>query len=76
MLLFQKEIEAQAIFLNPFTICSSCKRKIVVCSFVDEQTNGTYPLANGLNGENGLNRLAQLCSQVNICQYILSCPFL
>jgi hypothetical protein len=31
MLLFQTETEVQAIFLNPFTICSSCKRKFVVC---------------------------------------------
>jgi hypothetical protein len=26
--------EAQAIFLDPFTVCSSCKRESVVCSFV------------------------------------------
>ncbi len=31
--------EAQATFLNPLTICSSCKRKFVVCPFVDEETN-------------------------------------
>jgi hypothetical protein len=44
--------EAQAIFLNPFTICISCKLKIV-----DKETNGSYPFANGLNG---LNRLAHI----------------
>jgi hypothetical protein len=48
MLLFQTESEAQVIFLNPFTICPSCKRKFVVCSFVDEEKNGSYPFANGL----------------------------
>jgi hypothetical protein len=30
--------EAQAIFLNPFTVRSSCKRKFIVCPFVDEET--------------------------------------
>jgi hypothetical protein len=32
--------EAQAIFFNPFTVCSSCKRKFVVCPFfyTEEQT--------------------------------------
>ncbi len=46
--------EDQAIFLNPFTVCSSCKRKFVVCSCVDEEKNGSYPFANGLNGLTGL----------------------
>ncbi len=41
---------AQATFLNPFTVCSACERKFVVCPFVDEETNGSYPFANGLNG--------------------------
>jgi hypothetical protein len=41
--------EARAIFLCPFTVCSSSKRKFVVCLFVDEETNGSYPFANGLN---------------------------
>jgi hypothetical protein len=49
--------EAQAIFLNPFTVCSSCKRKFVVCLFVWTETNESYPLANGLNVLNGLSRL-------------------
>jgi hypothetical protein len=47
-------MEALAIFLNPFTICSSCKQKLVVCPFVDEETNGNNPFPNGLNGLNGL----------------------
>ncbi len=42
--------EVQAIFLNLFTVCSSCKRKFVVCPFVYAETNRIYPFANGLNG--------------------------
>jgi hypothetical protein len=37
------------IFLNPFTVYSSCKRKFVVCPFVDEETKGSHLVANGLN---------------------------
>ncbi len=48
-------MEAQTVFLNTFTICSLCKQKFVVCLFVDKETNGSYPFANGLN------RLAHLC---------------
>jgi hypothetical protein len=40
-----------------FTVCSSCKQKFVVCPLVDEETNGSYPIANGPNGLNGLNGL-------------------
>jgi hypothetical protein len=36
------------------------KPKLVVCPFVDEETNGSYPFANGLNGQNGLNGLVYL----------------
>jgi hypothetical protein len=46
MLSFQmekRETEAQAIFFNPFTFCSSCERKFVVCQFIGEDTNGSYP---------------------------------
>ncbi len=52
------KMEAQAIFLNPFTVCSSCKRKLrkfVLYPFVYKETNGSYTFANGLN------RLAHLC---------------
>ncbi len=35
---FKRKTEAQAIFLNPFTVCSSCKRKFVVSPIVDEET--------------------------------------
>jgi hypothetical protein len=52
--------EAQAIFLNPFTVCSSYERKFVVCPVVDIERNGSYPFATGLNGINRLNGLAHL----------------
>jgi hypothetical protein len=29
--------EAQGKFLNPFTVCSLCRRKFVTCQFVDEE---------------------------------------
>jgi hypothetical protein len=51
------KMEAQAIFLNQLTVCSLCKQKIVVCLFVVEETSGSYPFANGLNGVNGLPHL-------------------
>ncbi len=40
-------------FLSPFTVCSSCKRKFVVCPFSYEVINGSYPFANELNGLHG-----------------------
>jgi hypothetical protein len=46
---FKWKTEAQAIFLNLLTVSPSCKRKFVVCPFVDEETNGSYPFADGLN---------------------------
>jgi hypothetical protein len=49
------------IFLHPFTVFSSCNRKFVVCPFVNEETNGSYPFANRLNGLNGLARLCSMC---------------
>jgi hypothetical protein len=58
---------------------SSCKRKIVNCPFVDEETNGNYPLANGLNelngvnGLSGLNGLAHLLFQAMFLSYISEC---
>jgi hypothetical protein len=42
--------EAQAIFLNTFIVCSMCKQKFVIGLCVDEETNGSCPFANGLNG--------------------------
>jgi hypothetical protein len=38
------------VFLNPFTVCLSYKWKFVLCPFVDEETYGSYPFANGLKG--------------------------
>ncbi len=52
-----KGMEAQAIFLNRFTVWSSSKWKFVVCLFVSEETNGNYPFANGKHRLNGLNHL-------------------
>jgi hypothetical protein len=56
--------EAKAIFLNPFTVCSSCKQKPIFCLFADEETNRSDPLANGLNRLNGLIGLAHLCKPI------------
>jgi hypothetical protein len=42
---FKQKTDAQAILLNLFTVCSSCKPKFVVRPFVDEET-----FANGQNG--------------------------
>jgi hypothetical protein len=68
----KRKTEAEAIFLNPFTLCSSCKRKFVVCPFVDEETNESYLFANGLNGLYGINGLAHLWSQPNINLLVLA----
>ncbi len=46
MLPFQTETGSPGDFLNPFPVCSSCKRKFVVCPFVYEEQTG----ADGLNG--------------------------
>jgi hypothetical protein len=56
----KQKTKAQAIFLNPFTVCSVCKRKLVACLFVYEEAIGSYPFANGLNGLNELDRLNRL----------------
>ncbi len=40
---FKQKMKAQVIFLNPFTVCLSCKRKVVLCLFVGEETAGNYP---------------------------------
>jgi hypothetical protein len=44
----KRKMEAQATFLNPFTVCSLCKQKFLICPFVGEVTNGSYPFTNGL----------------------------
>jgi hypothetical protein len=58
----KRKTEDQPIFLNPFTVCSSCKRKVVVCQFVDEETNGSCLFTNGLHVIHGINGLAHLYS--------------
>ncbi len=58
-------------FPYPFTVCSSCKLKFVICPFVDKETNRRYPFANGLKKLNGL---AYLWSYVrdSLCGHIQS----
>jgi hypothetical protein len=34
----KRKTEAQAIFFDPFTVCSLCKWKFVVCPLADEDT--------------------------------------
>jgi hypothetical protein len=41
----------------PFSVCSSCKRKFIVCPFVDKDRKGSYLFTNELNGLNGLVHL-------------------
>ncbi len=41
---FKQKTDGREIFLNPFTVCSSCKWKFVICPFVSEETNGSYCL--------------------------------
>jgi hypothetical protein len=36
----QREIGGQTVFLNPFTIYLSCKRRFAFCPCVDAETNG------------------------------------
>ncbi len=38
--------EARAIFLNRFTMCSSCKQEFVDCPIVNEERNGLNGLAH------------------------------
>jgi hypothetical protein len=53
-------MEAQAIFLNMFTVCSLCHESLSFVIF-DKETNGSYPFANRLNG------LAHLCKLISFC---------
>ncbi len=45
----KRKTKDQAIFLYPFTVCSSCKRKFVVCSFVDEKQTEVIRLQTDLH---------------------------
>jgi hypothetical protein len=67
------QTETETIYLNPLTVCSSCKRNCVVYAFIDKETNGPKMNGpkkngqkksgpkNGLNGLNTLNGVALLC---------------
>ncbi len=71
MLPLKWKMEAQAIFLNLFTVCSSCKWKIIICPFVDKEIKGSYLFANGINGLNrlnGLNGLNGLNVHAHLCK--------
>jgi hypothetical protein len=46
----KQKTETQPIFLNQFTVCSSCKGKFVVCPIFYEEINGSNPCGNGLSG--------------------------
>ncbi len=48
LLLFQMANGSLGNFCNLFNVCSSCKRKLVIHPFVDEETTRSYPFANGL----------------------------
>jgi hypothetical protein len=45
----KQKMEAQAIFLNPFTVRYLCKWKFIVFWFVEKETNGSYTFAKRLN---------------------------
>jgi hypothetical protein len=50
---FADQGKRTSVFRFPYVV----QTEIVVCPFVYEETNGSYPFANGLNG---LNRLVRL----------------
>ncbi len=54
-------MEARALFLNLFTVCSLYQQKFVVYPFVEEETNESFLFANRLNRLNGLKGLTHLC---------------
>jgi hypothetical protein len=85
MLLFDEKIkwltEAKAIFLNPLIVCSSCKRKLFVCLFVDEETKRSYLFAYGQNGLAHLwsylckfFTIYQRCTRSGVIQLQILCP--
>jgi hypothetical protein len=51
----KRKRKASAVFLYLLLFCPLCEWKFVDCPFVDKETNGSYPFANGLN------RLVHLC---------------
>jgi hypothetical protein len=60
-------MKAQSIF----AVCSSFKWKFVVCPFVDKETNGSYPFANGLNRLASLNILMVLTLSLLVTHVIV-----
>ncbi len=89
MLPFQTENGSPGNFpKSVYRFYSSFKRKFVICPFVNEQTNGSYPSANRLSR---LNVVAHLCMcmyiyiyrynryiygiHINICIYIYICIY-
>jgi hypothetical protein len=70
-------MEKLAIFLNPFTVCVPCKQKFVICPFVEEETNGSYPfVANGLKRLNGHTHLCLLHSSHPLQRSKFKCQLL
>ncbi len=67
---YKWKMEAQAFSLNPFTVCSSCNRKIVLYPFVDEETNRSYSFVNGLRG------LAHLYIHIYIYTFLCICIYI
>ncbi len=58
------------LFLSPFTICSSCKQKLVVCPFVDKETCESYMFANGLKRDFPINANTILVRNDSISNYL------
>ncbi len=72
--------EVQAIFLNPFTVCSSCRlevrRRWSVCS---REKNGSHQFANRLNGLAYLYDYCKACyhkARLNNCRDTRCCTML
>jgi hypothetical protein len=57
----QTENQPQQFSLTRLPFANRAKRRLAVCPFVDEEKNGSYSFANGLNGKNRLKGLARLC---------------
>jgi hypothetical protein len=72
---FRRKTKTQVIFLFPFTVCSLCKGKFVVCSCVFQEINKSYPFANELNGLNRVANLWTLRHPLNTCDGILCSLF-
>ncbi len=68
----KRKMKAQAIFLNPFTVCSSCKRKLVFFrSLTKKQMEVICLQSTTVNGLDGLSVVI-----LNLIVYIAVFPFL